>query len=108
MLLDHDTFVASLTVDPASEDNPIVTQTFYVTGEGEQEGDYAWVGAASEDIDVVSEVTGTLYRITATARRPGDGEITARVRADVIEISDEETSEISIILWEINPQVVEE
>ena len=78
------------------------TQTFYVTGTGEPEGDYAWVVAAEGDIRVVSEASGILYRITATATRPGDGEITATVMADAI--FHEGTEEISIIVWQINPQ----
>jgi len=78
------------------------TQTFYVTGMGEPEGDYAWVVAGRTDVDIVSEATGKLYRITATATRPGDGEPTARVMADAI--FHEATEEIRIILWQINPQ----
>ena len=85
-----------------SDEDPTATQTFYVTGEGGLEGDYAWVMAAEGDIRVVSEATGTLYRITATATRPGDGEITAIVMADAI--FHEGTEEICIILWQINPQ----
>ena len=49
-----------------SEGEP-VTQTFYVTGEEALEGDYSWVQARSSGIDVVGEVIGTVYRITATA-----------------------------------------
>jgi len=85
-----------------SELDPIATQTFYVTGEGEQEGDYTWVVAQPDIIDIVGEITGGLYRITATATRPEDGEITARVMADAT--LDEATGDISIILWQINPQ----
>ena len=80
---------------------PTATQTFYVTGEGDQEGDYAWVAAIRQDVGGVGDIIGTFYRITATATRPGDGEIT-RVIADVIEY--EGTGEISIIFWQATPR----
>jgi len=67
-----------------SEENPVQTQTFYITGEGEQEGHYGWVVANREDIGAVGEITGTSYRITATASRPGGSETTARIVADVM------------------------
>ncbi len=67
-----------------SEDNPVQTQTFYVTGEGSQEGHYAWVVANRGDIGAVGEITGTSYEITATATRPGDGQTTAKIVAEVI------------------------
>jgi len=85
-----------------SEGDPTATQTFYITGTGEPEGDYAWVVAGRTDIDIVSSATGILYRITATATRPGDVEPTARVVADAI--FNEATEEIRIIVWQINPQ----
>ena len=89
-----------------TEEYPEATQTFYVTGEGEQEGDYAWVKSGVSSIGELSDVIGTLYSITATATLPGDEEPIARVRADVIlyEDEDEETAEISIVLWQINPE----
>ncbi|MBA7685658.1 hypothetical protein ES703_94083 [subsurface metagenome] len=80
--------------------NPTRTQTFYVIGEGSQDGDYTWVGAVRQDVGQVGEVIGGLYRITATATIPGDGEIT--VMADVM--WNETTGEITILLWQINPQ----
>ena len=67
-----------------SESSPAQTQTFYVTGVGNQEGDYTWVVANSRDIREVGEITGTLYRITSTATCPENGEITAKVVADVL------------------------
>ena len=87
-----------------TEENQTATQTFYVTGEGDQEGDYTWVKAGPSSIGEVGEVIGTLYSITATATRPGDDEVIARVRADVLWYEYEETGEISIILWQINPE----
>ncbi len=67
-----------------SESNPVQTQTFYITGEGSQEGDYAWVVASRDDVGAIGEITGTSYRITATATRPGDGLPTAKITADVM------------------------
>jgi len=84
-----------------AQDEP-ATQTFYATGEGSQDGDYTWVQAIDPDIGQVGEVTGTLYGITATATRPEGGEITAVVTADAILY--EGTGEMTILLWQINPQ----
>ena len=81
-----------------SEDEPVKTQTFYITGERSQEGHYAWVVASREDIGAVGEVTGTRYKITATAVRPGDGRTTAKIVADVII----EGGTINIISWQIS------
>jgi hypothetical protein len=67
-----------------SQSNPVQTQTFYITGEGSQEGDYVWVLASREDIGAIGEITGTSYGITATATRPGDGKTTAKIVADVM------------------------
>ncbi len=78
------------------------TQTLYVTGEGDQEGDYAWVATGREDIGAVGDIIGTFYKITATATRPGDGEITSKVIADVIEY--EGTGEIGILFWQATPR----
>lgn len=84
-----------------SEENPVATQTFYVTGEGELEGDYSWVVADPSSIGVVGEVIGTLYKITATATRPEDGEITAKIATYVLV---EPLVAIHILSWQINPQ----
>ena len=67
-----------------SEDEPVKTQTFYITGEESEEGHYAWVVARRDDIGEVGEITGTTYRITATATRPGDGRTTARIVSDIM------------------------
>jgi len=67
-----------------SEEDPVETQIFYITGEGEQEGHYGWVVANRDDIGAVGEITGTSYRITATATRPEDGETTARIVAEAM------------------------
>ncbi len=67
-----------------SEDDPVQTQTFYITGEGSPEGDYAWVVATREDIGAIGEINGTIYRLTATATRYGGGETTAEIVADAV------------------------
>ncbi len=80
-----------------SENETVQTQTFYITGAGSQEGYYAWVVASREDVGAVGEITGTSYEITATATRPGDGETTGRILADVM--IDTETT--YIVSWQI-------
>ena len=80
-----------------SESNPVQTQTFYVIGEGSQEGHYTWVVANREDIGAVGEITGTAYKITTTATRPEDGKTTAKIVAAVM-IGDGKTS---ILSWQI-------
>ncbi|MEE8420776.1 MAG: hypothetical protein V3R92_04885 [Dehalococcoidales bacterium] len=67
-----------------SQANPVATQSFYVTGNGDLEGDYSWVVANRADIGAVGEITGTEYRITATAARPEDGVTTATIVANVM------------------------
>ncbi len=81
-----------------SEDNPVQTQIFYITGEGDQEGDYAWIVASREDIGAVGEITGTSYKITAAATRPEDGKTTAKIVTDVI-VADGTTY---IVSWKIS------
>ena len=75
-----------------------------ITGDGSQEGDHVWAKTNRGDVVVASDLAGTLYRITATATRPGGGEEIARVMADVLLYENEGTPEIRIILWQINPQ----
>jgi hypothetical protein len=68
-----------------SEESPVQTQFFYITGEGSQVNNYtSWVVASRSDIGTVGETTGTYYRITATATRPEDGKTTAKIVADVM------------------------
>ena len=81
------------------KDNPTRTQTFYITGAGDIEDYYSWVVATRSDVGSVGEINGTLYRITATATCPEDGEIIAVVVADVM-LSEGETS---IVSWSSNP-----
>lgn len=67
-----------------SKNKPVATQTFYITGQDEQEGHYSWVVANREDVGVVGTITGGLYTITATARRLEDGKITGKTAADIM------------------------
>lgn len=68
-----------------TEENPVQTQTFYITGEGSQVNNYTiWVVANRSDIGTVSEITGTSYRITAIATRPEDGKPTSRIAAEAM------------------------
>jgi hypothetical protein len=68
-----------------TENEPVRTQIFYITGEGSQVNNYTtWVVASRSDIGTVGETTGTYYRITATAIRPEDGRTTAKIVADVM------------------------
>lgn len=85
-----------------SSTEPTQYQRFYVDGEGEVQGDYTWIKAAEKDIATVGEVTGNLYRITATATSLQDSEIEARIIADFIH--DEGTGETRIIYWQVSPQ----
>ncbi len=71
--------------------------TFYITGEGSQEGHYAWVVADPTSIGLVGEITGASYGITATATRPGDGRTTAKIVAEVIM----EAETTYIVSWQI-------
>jgi len=84
-----------------SETNPVKTQTFCITGEGDPENYYAWVvaGVTGE----VSEISGTLYIITATARCPESEEPTGIIVCDVlVEHHKDGTPDTkNIISWEV-------
>jgi len=67
-----------------SQSVPTRTQIFYLNGEGNMEGYYTWVVANREDIGAVGEITGTAYRITATAVCPETGETTAKIVAEAM------------------------
>ncbi|HUU65196.1 MAG TPA: hypothetical protein VMW37_03735 [Dehalococcoidales bacterium] len=81
-----------------SENETVRTQTFYILGEGSQEGNYAWAVANRDDIGAAGEITGTSYKITTTAKRPENGETTAKIVADVM--IDEGTAHI--LAWHIS------
>lgn len=74
------------------------TQTFYITGTGSLGGTYAWAEGDPNVIGVVGNITGTRYKITATATRPEDSRTTAEIVTNVI-IKDDGT--ISILSWQI-------
>lgn len=74
------------------------TQTFYITGTGSLSGAYAWAEGDPSVIGVVGEITGTRYKITATATRPEGSRTTAEIVSNVI-IQDDGT--ISILSWQI-------
>ena len=77
-----------------SEHDPSATQTFYITGTDEQQGEYTWVVANRTDVGAVGEFSGGLYRITSVARRVEDNRLTARIVADVL-INTEDTFVLS-------------
>jgi len=86
-----------------SEENPVATQTLYVTGAGEQSGDYACVGTHGHtSIGKVGEIAGKMYTIEAKAKVP-KGEEIAKVKACVLKEGEEEEVVIYIISWQINP-----
>lgn len=79
-----------------SEHDPSATQTFYITGTDEQQGEYTWVVANRTDVGVVGEFTGGLYRITAIARQ-ADNRAVARIAADALI---DPLGEVYIIAWQ--------
>jgi len=81
-----------------SIDNATQTQEFQITGPGSLEGDYAWVEAQSGDIGIVGEISGTRYRITATATHSEDGRTAARIMAGIIIVG----GDIQILSWQIS------
>ena len=83
-----------------SENNTERSQTFYITGEGNLEGYYAWVLAGVTG--KVSEIRGTLYTITATAICPESGEPTGIIVCDVlVEQEDGTDGTKNIISWQV-------
>ena len=81
-----------------SENETVQTQIFYITGEGSLEGNYAWTVATREDIGAAGEITGISYKITTTAKRPENGETTAKIVADVMI----EEGTAHILAWQIS------
>lgn len=76
------------------------TQSFYITGAGELQGDYGWIVALSNDIGEVGEINGTAYRITAEATRPGDSRTAARIVADVVMAA----GTVHVVSWRLRTQ----
>lgn len=77
--------------------NPVVTQSFYITGTADLDGQYTWVVAQPDSIDVVGEISGGLYTINSTATRPSDGATVARIESNVLVMADG----AQIISWQI-------
>jgi hypothetical protein len=73
----------------------VATQVFLISGSGELDGDYTWVVANREDIGAVSDLSGTVYQVTANATHLGSGKISAQVVADVIDTG----SETYLVSW---------
>lgn len=67
-----------------SEEQPVQTQIFYITGAGNLDDYYTWVVANRSDIGAVGEITGTAYQITATAICPETGDATATIVAEAM------------------------
>ncbi len=84
-----------------SEASPVQTQTFYISGEGELEGDYACMEAQSSDIGQIGEFAGTFYSITSRAY-DSSGAVAAKIVADVL--VDATDGKIYTVRWEVTPQ----
>ena len=79
--------------------DPTGNQVFQITGSGDLDGDYTWVMANREDIGSVSEVSGTVYQVTASATHVGTGRRSARVLADIIDTG----GQIYLVSWSLIP-----
>ena len=88
-----------LTRPELNKDNQEFILTFYITGTGSLAGRYAWVLIDPAAYGLLGEITGTRYRITATATRPEDGSTTAEIVSDVM-IQDDGT--VNIVSWQIS------
>ncbi|MFC1920472.1 hypothetical protein ACFLYQ_01960 [Chloroflexota bacterium] len=82
-------------VDP---ENPVETQTFYLSGNGSLEGEYAWLISNRGDIGGVGEITGVRYFIISEAAGETDDIVSARLEVDTI-ISG---GVVYILSWQIN------
>ncbi|MBI2829986.1 MAG: hypothetical protein HYX81_02375 [Chloroflexi bacterium] len=80
-----------------SQNNPTRTQKFYITGGGNQHGNYRWVVAAREDIGLVGDISGNLYRITATAIPSGSSRASGKIVADALING----STVYIVQWQV-------
>ena len=82
------------------ESNPYAYQTFYIQdpeGTNPLDDYYSWVVADRTDVGEVGEYSGTLYRITAVARRAEDNRAITRIVADALI---DNLSDIYIIGWQ--------
>lgn len=80
-----------------SSGDPVVTQSFYITGSGSLDDDYCWVLATREDVGAVSQIVGQISRITAKAIRPEDGRTIVTIEAAVII----ESGKTFLVSWQI-------
>ncbi|MDD5189495.1 MAG: hypothetical protein PHE50_00450 [Dehalococcoidales bacterium] len=76
--------------------DPTKTEKFYVTGEGELEGDYTWVVANRSDIGEVGEITGGVYDVTSTATNDTDN-VTAIIQTKLMMVG----GQAEVISWQI-------
>ena len=67
-----------------TQSHPVATQTFYLTGTEPLDDYYSWIVANRTDVGEVGEYSGTLYRITAVARRAEDNRGISRIVADAL------------------------
>jgi hypothetical protein len=61
-----------------------LTQIFYITGSGNEEGHYTWVLSRREDVGAVGQINGTYYDILATASNLETNEVTAKIAVKAI------------------------
>jgi hypothetical protein len=69
---------------PAISAGSTYTQKFRMSGAGTTGGAYAWLRGNSEDIGLVGEISGSLTKITATARRPQDDRVMGKIVAEAL------------------------
>ena len=75
--------------------------TFYITGTGDVEGEYAWAVADPEAYGIYGEVSGGRYQITSTAVRPTDNRTISKIVADAMKIDQGTNRTMSILSWQI-------
>jgi hypothetical protein len=66
------------------QDNPVATQIFYIdeiVPGSIVDNHYSWVKAQRADVGMVSELSGSSYKLFARATRPEDEKITAEISA---------------------------
>ncbi len=78
--------------------SPVFTMTFYITGTGNLVGDYSWLECSPTHWGKVGEISGTWYKITATAKRPIDNKTIAVIMTDVMD----QAGAIRIMSWRIS------
>ncbi len=74
-------------IRPTLKNNPLENTfvlSFYITGTGNAEGEYAWTVADATGYGLYGELSGGRYIIIADAVRPGDNRTMTRITADVM------------------------